>query len=213
MADAPAIEKIASIGSEALEQTAAAAAALTRLGERGAELARLLALKNGFFAFVSGLHVFPSSAPSLTIDLARMNGTEVVWRSDYWHHCDGLFFFAADAFGGLFAIRDAAVVRFDPETGTDEPMAATLEAWAATILADHEVEVGWPLAQVWQEQNGPLAEGSRLVPVIPFVLGGAFAVENLRSEHLIQSLRMRADIARQLRDLPDGTRVQLRITD
>src|SRR5262249_34565273 len=146
-----AVEKIAAIGSAALKASTVSAHAFVGLGDRGRELEKLLALKNGFFAFESGLLVFPDAAPSLPIDLSRMNGDGAAWRSDYWHRCEGFFFFAADVFGGLFAIKGDAIVRFDPEPGVDEPMADTLEVWAAAILADHRVEIGWPLARDWQQ--------------------------------------------------------------
>jgi hypothetical protein len=78
-------------------------------------------------------------------------------------------------------------------------------------LANQKFATGWPLAERWQDANGPLEAGHRLVPQIPFVLGGDFSAENLYSADDVVALRFRADIAKQIRDLPDGAKVRLRV--
>jgi hypothetical protein len=90
-------------------------------------------------------------------------------------------------------------------------VAATISEWAKAVVADPDVQVGRGLAVSWQRVHGPLAEGQRLVPVKPFVLGGDFALENLRSMTAVESMQYRADLASQLRGVPDGTVVELRV--
>jgi hypothetical protein len=51
------------------------------------------------------------------------------------------------------------------------------------------------------------------MPKVPFVLGGAFALDNLYAANTVESLRYRGDIAGQIRSLPDGTRIRLRILE
>jgi hypothetical protein len=99
--------------------------------------------------------------------------------------------------------------RFNPETGNIEVVATSLEGWAERILADYTVETGWPLAHEWQRRYGPLPVQERLIPKIPFVLGGAYDTDNLYAIDAVKGMRFRADIARQIRDLPDGTQVKL----
>jgi hypothetical protein len=38
-------------------------------------------------------------------------------------------------------------------------------------------------------------------------------MENLYAVDAIEGMRFKADVARQIKDLPDGTRVQFRITE
>jgi hypothetical protein len=208
----PRLSKLLSIGSPALAE-APGDRGSGEAGNAGRELAEMLATRNGFFAFESALHVFPSRAPRLQVDHARMNGPDAAWRAIYWHGCDGHAFFAADTFGCLFAIHGDAVVRFDPETGTSEPLAPSLEEWADRILSDAEGETGYPLARDWQVRHGLLPEGRRLVPKIPFIMGGAYAASNLYEADLIGSLEFRADVANQIRDVPDGGKIKLKVVD
>ncbi|MFA9444899.1 SMI1/KNR4 family protein [Egicoccus sp. AB-alg6-2] len=117
--------------------------------------------------------------------------------------------FAEDVFGGQFALTPDGIVAFDPETGAVDHLAATLDEWAQAILDDHAVLTGHPLARAWQTRHGPLPPAQRLVPVVPFVLGGPFDLENLHALDATQGMRLRGELAAQLRDLPDGATVRL----
>jgi hypothetical protein len=46
---------------------------------------------------------------------------------------------------------------------------------------------------------------------LPFVLGGAYSIENLRLKHYKENLYFNASIASQISDLPDGTPIVLDI--
>jgi len=92
-------------------------------------------------------------------------------------------------------------------------MAESLESWAAEILGDYKFRTGYPLAHDWQLRNGVIADGTRLVPKRPFVLGGDFSVDNLYVLDSVRGMRLRADLAAQLRDLPDGATVNYRVVD
>lgn len=127
-----------------------------------------------------------------------------LWRGLYGNLADGLVFFAEDAFGGQFALASDHVVVFDPETGATKRIASSLEEWADAILADVGLHRGSFLARQWQEQHRPLRSGERLLPKTPFVLGGAFAVENLYPADAVDGMRLRGELATQLRDFPEG---------
>jgi hypothetical protein len=134
-----------------------------------------------------------------------------LWRDAYDDLTNECLFFAEDIFGNQFAIRDEHVVAFDAETGVIEPIASSMEEWGARMMADWSQLSGFPLAHAWQKLNGPIPEGSRLVPRIPFVMGGAFSIENLHVLDAVRGMRWRGDIAVQIRDLPDGASVNLKI--
>ena len=163
-----------------------------------AELTDMLSRRDGFFAFEGALHVFPVDAPGLRLDLRRLN-EKTTWRSTYWHECDGLLVFAADALGDLFAVWGEQVVRFVTETGVIEPFADSLEDWAQAIITDPAMTTGWPFLRAWDEAgHDELAEGDRLTGVAPFVLGGSFDAANLRAADLYETLLFRAGLASRI---------------
>lgn len=167
-------------------------------------------LSNGFYAFESALHVRGAGRASGGFTALEWNdGT--LW-SDLYQDANDLFLFAEDVFGGQFALSSGHVVSFDPEIGATERLCETLEDWAGLMLADFEVLTGYPLAREWQLLHGALPPGSRLVPKQPFVLGGDYAARNLYPMEAVQSMQLRAEIVNQIRELPDGTTVQWRMT-
>jgi outer membrane protein assembly factor BamB len=177
-------------------------------------LRALLSLRNGFYAFESALHVFATG-----VEVAPVEGSvedwnaPALWRDGYGPMAEGHFFFAEDLFGGQFSLKDGHVYSFDPETGTPEWLADDILGWTARILDDYEVLTGYPLAHAWQSLHGRLVPGQRLMPKQPFVLGGEFTVENLYALDAVDGMRLRAGLAMQLRDLPDGAKVQWRVVD
>src|SRR6266498_544226 len=134
------------------------------------QLVELLYHKNGFFAFESALHLFPVCSRKSYVDVESWNRADS-WRRLYGEAISGYVFFAEDAFGEQFGVGAEGVVRFDAETGSVKEHSSNLEQWAETVLDDYEYETGYPLAKEWQAQHGPLLEGRRLLPKIPFILG------------------------------------------
>jgi hypothetical protein len=113
-------------------------------------------MSNGFFAFESALYVLPAAPAPEGARTVQLRNDPDLWRAAYGSMTDGLFFFAEDAFGGQFALRDGGVVTFDPETGNIGEMASNLEGWADQLLRDYEMLTGFPLAHAWQSvcKNG-----------------------------------------------------------
>ncbi len=204
------VERLLSIASPALAPSA-------RLGDLPATklaegLAELLARRNGFYAFEGALHVRPSTVAPNEYSVAAWNDA-ALWRSTYDGLTDGCVFFAEDAFGGQFAVVDDDVVTFDPETGDREAIARSIDGWAQLVLDDYEFLTGHPLMHDWQVQNGALPIGHRLVPRKPFVLGGEYEAANLVGMDAVDAMRYRGEIAVQIRDLPDGAQLQIKLID
>jgi hypothetical protein len=177
------------------------------------ELGQLLSERNGFYAFESALHVFPAVTTGDQIGLDLWN-SESLWKLSYDKDLvENCLFFAEDIFGVQFCICGEYIWSFDPETGQKEPLANNLRAWADSILADYEALTGYPLAIEWQRLQGPLEHGKRLIPKVPFVLGGEYTVENLYALEAVRGMQLRGELARQIRNLPDGTRVGYEITE
>src|SRR5262249_41658860 len=142
------------------------------------ELHRLLTKKNGFYAFESSLVVLPSSSESKIPGVAEWNNPSG-WRRNYEGLDRATLFFAEDAFANQYGLSHTGVLKLDPETGKVTQQAGSLRAWGRRILDDYDFETGWSVARHWQQRNGALEAGFRLLPKTPFVLGGDYVVDNL----------------------------------
>lgn len=181
-------------------------------GSLADDLLRMLCQRNGFYALESALHVFPTHSSQQEIGLDDWN-ENVLWRNAYKEFADGCLFFAEDVFGGQFCIKENQVYTFDPETGALDYLADDIEGWAKAIIGDYEVLTGYTLAHQWQKQNGQIPAKKRLLPKMPFVAGGEFNLDNLYLVDAVEGMKFRADIANQIKDLPDGAQITFNVTD
>jgi hypothetical protein len=203
------VEKLLSISSAPLADTPPVSLKLLEDYPLGPELRRMLEHKNGFYAFESALHVFPlSSEPVDGSTLAEWN-SDSLWRNDYGDLTTGMLFFAENILQDQFCLSASGVLRFKAETGGTMPVADSLESWAEIILRDYDHEIGWTFANRWQAENGPIPPGKRLMPKIPFFLGGSYLTENLWAGDAVEGMRFKADLALQTKSLPDGAQVRL----
>ena len=210
------IQKLAEIGSKPLMSTldeALGSEILTATGA-GLDLLKLLMLKNGFYAFESALHVFPVVKENWfnEQDLQRWNRPEL-WKDAYRRETvlHDATFFAEDVIGSQFGFMAGRIIRFDPETGETEDMCSSLEEWAETVLADYDEQVGYQLAHEWQKQKGVLLQGNRLMPIVPLIAKeGRFKPDNFYQLEAAKCMLVRADLAVQLRSIPDGGSVMIK---
>ncbi|MDC9607194.1 SMI1/KNR4 family protein [Xenorhabdus griffiniae] len=176
------------------------------------ELSCLLTKKNGFYGFESALRVFPYETIGEEIGLIDWNNNRL-WINSYEDMAKDALFFAEDIFGNQFCLKDDCIHTFDPETGLFDKLAKSINEWSGIILEDYEVLTGYSLAHNWQNIYGPIQSGYRLVPKIPFVLGGEYELENLYLARTGESMRARADLALQIRNIPDGASIKMDIKD
>jgi hypothetical protein len=176
------------------------------------QLQYLLKERNGFYAFESALHVFPSNCDGSIISVEKWNETNL-WKASFKCDLDDIIFFAEDIFGGQFGIKGSQIVKFEPEQGETSFFAENINGWALKLISDYDYETGYPLAAEWQKLNGPILEGKRLLPKTPFILGGQYEVSNLYSADAIEGMRFRADLFNQIKDLPDGEDIKLDIIE
>ncbi|MCU0687150.1 MAG: SMI1/KNR4 family protein [Polyangiaceae bacterium] len=204
------LKKLASLGAAPLGGHQVERELLVRhLGPEAACLGELLLLKNGFYAFESALHVLPFGKTTEGAGELVSWNDKGLWIEDYDGMASGKLFFAEDVFGNQFCLVSGQVMSFDPETGSVEFVAPNLEAWAAEVLENYNVQTGYPLAHAWQSKHGPIPSGHRLIPKTLFVLGGPYEAENLYALEATKGMKMRASLAVQIRDLPDGAEVKV----
>jgi hypothetical protein len=210
----PAIDQLVVVASARIAGPVSPAAAgfLKPWARPGTELLDLLQKRNGFYAFLSALYVFPFGKVEGVMDLESWNAPSL-WRQEYGDLAEGRLFFAEDVFGGQFCIKDGSVWAFDPETGHLESLGGSVEEWARHLLLEHDVLCGTQLARYWQERHGGLPPGKRLVPKMPFAAGGTFDLGNLYLGDAVEAMRFRGQLATKIRDLPDGAKVSFKVTD
>lgn len=206
------IQKLIEISSSPIRDSSANQEDLRRsFGEHNAAmLMSMLSKKNGFYAFESALHIFPDRATMSEYGLIEWNAPEL-WRAEYGHIAESCVFFAEDIFGAQFCLVNDNIYAFEPETGEVELIAPTIEDWAKDLLQDYELRTGYPLAHAWQERHGAIPPKHRLLPITPFFMGGEFDLNNLQLMEAALGMKFRASITKQIRDLPDGTNVKLRV--
>jgi hypothetical protein len=181
---------------------------LKQFGGLGNDLCALLRRANGFFCFGSALHVRSAESREGYFGLHEWNAPKG-WRG----HCPALredsICFAEDLFGGQFVLSGDRISRFNPETGAIKHHSTDLDDWASKILDRYNSETGWEAGREWQIRNHSLPAGSRLIPKMPFVLGGSYVAENLQLCGDWRAMLLYANLSRQIRDVPDGMPVRV----
>lgn len=174
------------------------------------EVAGLLSLKNGFYAFASALHVLSVQSEAGVTGIVDWNLAES-WKQSYAGLADKIFCFAQDIFGNQFALYKQQVVIFNCETGELGNFAQSLEDWASKVLLDYNFVTGHDFARSWQSANRPLKRGERLFPVKPFIIGGDYSIDNLKPLNDIEGLRFFGHFCTETHRLPDGSFVSLSV--
>ena len=100
------------------------------------------------------------------------------------------------------------IFKVSPEAGDIEPVCTFAEFDPACL---DDFWTGESLKHAWEDQHGPLGPDHCLVPVIPFVLGGAFEPQNLTALPLSEASTFYAEIRVGIRRLDDGEAVQVEI--
>ena len=77
-----------------------------------------------------------------------------------------------------------------------------IEDWQMKALVDQA-----------REKLGPLDRGFKYCLVTPGVLGGEYAVSNIKISPLSELIRFSGDLAKQVKDLPEGTPIQIKTVD
>jgi hypothetical protein len=105
--------------------------------------------------------------------------------------------------------------RLTPEDLSCEVVAQT-RAELDQLSVDQEFLRDWhmrSLVEQAREKCGPLPEGRKYCLKIPAILGGQYGGENFATISLVELIRASGHLARQIKDLPDGAKVHLRVTD
>jgi len=119
-------------------------------------------------------------------------------------------------FGDVFAVfEDGSVHMLDVGTGVMQRLADSRDDFAALIDAGDNAN-NWlmiPLVEQCVAAGLTLSGGQCYGYKIPPILGGKYAVENVSPTNLSVHYSLLADIFRQTKDMPDGTRIKAVVID
>lgn len=121
---------------------------------------------------------------------------------------------AVSKFGNvLIAVSDGSVWRICPEELSCCVFASTVVV-AQRLMADPEFREEWELSELVEQaeaRHGVQPLGRCFCLKIPGVLGGRYEIDNVGTTTVSEVVACAGDLARQIKDLPDGTRIQFRV--
>lgn len=176
------------------------------LRELPADLVRILNDTNGFILHHGALHVRgASSTPEWhSLRVALHGPTAFHTLYDRLRTTD--IPFAQDQVDDQFVLRDGRVFRLSSETGDIEPLADSLDDFFRRVAADIEGFLNVGLRHTMQP-------GQLLLAFPPFVFQESGAGASLKPVRAGEVIQFHADLARQIRDIPDGGKIEIKVVD
>lgn len=176
------------------------------LRELPADLVRILSDTNGFILHDGALHVRGASTTpewhSLRLALHGPTAFHALYESVHTTDIP----FAQDQVGDQFLLRDGRVLRLSGETGDVEPLADSLDDFFRRVAADIEEFLDVGLGHTMQP-------GQLLLALPPFVFQESGDGASLKPVRAGEVILFHADLARQIRDIPDGGQIEIKVVD
>lgn len=125
---------------------------------------------------------------------------------------NGLVSFGQDVFGNQFCFDTANnnVVMFTIEDAGKTIMADSFSGWLDVLASDIDFYTGRPYAAMWLATNH-LAINQVICPKIPFIIGGDYKIDNFYAAFFPAFIAFNADFAKQIHQLPNGTKVSIHV--
>ena len=126
---------------------------------------------------------------------------------------DGLATFGQDLFGNQFCFGRSGILFFNSETAEAEHLVDHFEEWLLHLFKDLDYLTGQQLAAKLKENKKKELIGGRLYPKKPFVDGGTFDFENTFNLKYPDYISYYSNIAKQVKNLPDGSTIKFKIIE
>jgi hypothetical protein len=176
------------------------------LRELPPSLVRMLSDTNGFILHDGALHVRGACVTpewhSLRTALRGPTAFHTLYESVQTTDIP----FAQDQVGDQFLLRDGRVFRLSAETGDVEPFANSLDDLFSQVAEDIEGFLNVGLGHTMQP-------GQLLLAYPPFVFRESGADASLKPVRAGEVILFHADLARQIRDVPDGGQVEFKLVE
>jgi hypothetical protein len=172
---------------------------------------RLLSNRNGFIAFDGGLHMRGACLePPWHSIRAVLEGPDAIHLLFSEIRPDDIPF-GQDALGDQFVLREGIVHRLDAEAGDLASSELDFNGFLAAAAADPVAFLALQPLLNFHELGGTLAPGQLLSAYPPFVFKESGGQSDLRAIPAVERLRFLSQLARNVRDAPDGTRIQFKV--
>jgi hypothetical protein len=170
--------------------------------------------RGGIHAFSKALRLFGLTEHENAKNILWWNEPST-WKAEYHDFFTDAWAFAEDVFGNQFMFDHSGVVWLELETGRLRWLCRTFSEWVALVLKETDFYTGARFAQAWEEAHPDesLTGMYHLAPLTLFVCGGQYDIENLWRCAAHGHMAMNASIARQIKHLPNGTKIEITFED
>ena len=176
-------------------------------------LATLLEEHNGFIQYNGGLHVRGAcKAPAWHSLRDAWLGPNAFHRLYPDVRPDDVPF-GEDCMGDQFLLRGSEVWRLYAETGEVESLEWTFEEFFENVEDDPGEHLGLHPLLKFQREGGKLQPGELLAAWPPFCVEESEAGISLKAIPSEERHRFLADLAKQIRELPDGAKLEISGTE
>lgn len=183
---------------------------LTRLPKG---LAGLLQQLNGFIQFHGGLHVRGACLAPAWHSLRDAWLGENAFHRLYPEVEPADIPFAQDCLGDQFLLREQQVWRLLGETGELEALAVSFREFLEQAQADPVEYLSLAPLLKFQEDGGTLEAGQQLSAYPPFCMDQSAQGVHLAAVPAEERRRFLANLAAQIRDVPDGGSIEFKVVD
>jgi hypothetical protein len=121
--------------------------------------------------------------------------------------------FAEDGLGDQYLLRDGFVHRLSAEVGKLTCLNVDLERFDAAVRADPVGYLSLEPLEEFRAQGGVLEPGQLLSVYPAFVMKESAAGRSYRAIATEERIRFLADFARQIAEMPDGSRIEIRLSE
>lgn len=115
----------------------------------------------------------------------------------------------------IFENQKKEIYRINPEELLIQKIADNYEEFYE-LKQNEEFITDWEMKSLVQKATeilGRLDEGQKYCFKIPTVIGGKYEIQNIGKIAFLELISVSGDLALQIKDLKDGTKVKLRILD
>ena len=178
-----------------------------------ANLAGLLRQINGFVQFSGGLHVRGACLKPAWHSLRDAWLGEHAFHRHYPEVRPDDVPFAEDCLGDQFLLRDQVVWSLAAETGGMESLGVSLFEFLESVQADPVEQLSLHPLMQFTHEGGSLEPGQLLDAFPPFCTEQSADGVSLRAVPAEERRWFLADLARQVRALPPGSKVEFKAGD
>jgi len=176
------------------------------LEELPEELAAMLKQANGFILYQGALHIRGLCQSPEWHSLRSAWKSETSFQNLYPDLTPSDIPFAQDPFGDQFLWREGKILRLLAETGDIEFTSPSLAAFFASVEKDIQSFLNVSLKQTIQP-------GELVLAYPPFCMKESGKGASLRSIPSRRVILFHADLAEQIRNVPDGGQIEIKVTD